>query len=153
ALPDTLAWAYRVGGVPVSGAPGKERLLVRDVLPPGDLQLPALGTSRLPTNGWTVLSGAEATPRRVLARLDQADVVDFEVHGIVDAQVPDGAVLVLSEDADRDYALSATELQTLRLTRHPVVFLGACRAATPSRLRTEPWSLPGTFVRSGARAV
>src|SRR5262249_9540183 len=48
ALPDTLAWAYRVGGVPVSGAPGKERLLVRDVLPPGDLQLPALGTSRLP---------------------------------------------------------------------------------------------------------
>ena len=34
-----------------------------------------------------------------------------------------------------------------------MVFLGACRAATPSRLRTEPWSLPGTLVRSGARAV
>jgi hypothetical protein len=154
ALPDGIAWAFRVGPGSPGGTPGAKRLLVRDVLPPADLQLPPLGggTPGAP-GGWTVLSGAEATPARVLAQLTNADVVDFEVHGIVDAQVPDGAVLVLTEDAHRDYALSATELRTVRLERRPVVFLGACRAATPSRLRTEPWSLPGTLVRSGARAV
>jgi len=152
-LPDSLSWAFRVGPSSGSGAPGKDRLLVRDVLPPADLQLPKLGASPLPGAGWTVLAGGEATPGRVLARLREADVVDFEVHGIVDAQVPDGAILVLSEDSQRNYALSATELQTVRLGRRPVVFLGACRAATGSRLRAEPWSLPTTLVRSGARAV
>ncbi|HET9037260.1 MAG TPA: CHAT domain-containing protein, partial [Myxococcaceae bacterium] len=152
-LPDSLSWAFRVGPSSAAGALGKERLLVRDVLPPPDLQLPKLGAAPLPGTGWTVLAGGEATPGRVLARLREADVIDFEVHGIVDAQVPDGAVLVLSEDSQRNYALSATELQTIRLGRRPVVFLGACRAATGSRLRAEPWSLPTTLVRSGARAV
>ena len=152
-LPDSLTWALRVGPVAEPRLPGKERLLVRDVIPPPELQLPKLGTSGLADTGWTVLAGGEATPGRVLARLRDADVVDLEVHGIVDAQVPDGAVLVLSEDPERNYALSATELQRVQLSRRPVVFLGACRAATGSRLRAEPWSLPTTLVRSGARAV
>ena len=152
-LPDSLSWAFRVGAGSGTGSPGKERLLVRDVFPPPELQLPKLTTGGATDPGWTVLAGGEATPSRVLARLRDADVVDFEVHGIVDAQVPDGAVLVLSEDSSRNYALSATELQSVQLSRRPVVFLGACRAAAGSRLRAEPWSLPRTFVRSGARAV
>jgi hypothetical protein len=155
ALPDGLVWAYRVGAKAPTSAPlGGSRLLVRNVLPPSELQLTSLGVrAALVDDRWTVLEGAAATPARVLAGLRAADVVDFEVHGIVDAQVPDGAVLVLSEDADRDYALSATELQAVRLERQPVIFLGACRAATNSRLRAEPWNLPKTLVRSGARAV
>ncbi|HZX43300.1 MAG TPA: CHAT domain-containing protein, partial [Myxococcaceae bacterium] len=134
-LPDSLSWAFRVGPGSEAGSPGKARLLVRDVFPPADLQLPKLGVTGGPTDtGWTVLAGGEATPARVLARVRDADIVDFEVHGIVDAQVPDGAVLVLSEDSNRNYALSATELQTVQLSRRPVIFLGACRAATGSRL-------------------
>jgi len=154
-LPDGMAWAYRVGATAPTPAPlGGSRLLVRNVLPPADLQLPSLGTRAAPTDQrWTVLEGADATPARVLAGLKAADIVDFEVHGIVDAQVPDGAVLVLSEDSNRGYALSATELQAVRLERRPVVLLGACRAATSSRVRAEPWNLPRTLVRSGARAV
>jgi predicted Zn-dependent protease len=152
-LPDSLSWAFRVGPIAEPGALGKDRLLVRDVNPPPDLQLAPLRSPRLADGGWSVLAGGEATPGRVLARLRDADVVDFEVHGIVDAKVPDGAVLVLSEDPERNYALSATELQTVQLSRRPVIFLGACRAATGSRLRAEPWSLPTTLVRSGARAV
>jgi hypothetical protein len=155
ALPDGLVWAYRVGAKPTAPVPlGGSRLLVRNVLPPSDLQLPSLGVRAVPVDErWTVLEGAEATPARVLAGLKAADVVDFEVHGIVDAQVPDGALLVLSEDTDRGYALSATELQAVHLERRPVVLLGACRAATSSRVRAEPWNLPRTLVRSGARAV
>ena len=44
-------------------------------------------------------------------------------------------------------------MQNVELAGRPVVFLGACRAAAGSRLRTEPWSLPRTLVRAGARAV
>src|SRR5512133_3596941 len=31
--------------------------------------------------------------------------------------------------------------------------LGACRAASVSRFREQPWSLPHSFMRAGARAV
>jgi len=79
--------------------------------------------------------------------------VNFEVHGLIDPSVPDGAVLVLSEDADHSYSLSATQLAALKLSRHPIVMLGACRAAAPSTFRSEPWSLPRSFVQAGARGV
>jgi hypothetical protein len=155
-LPDDLAWSYRLGTESGAAArpPGGTRLLVRDVLPPRDLQLPSLAIGATPaSNRWTVVSGANATPSRVLTALGGADVVDFEVHGLIDPSVPDGAVLVLSEDADHRYALSATQLATQKLPRRPIVLLGACRAAAPSAFRAEPWSLPRSFVQAGARGV
>jgi len=100
-----------------------------------------------------VVAGPVATPTRVLSELAGADVVNFEVHGLIDPSVPDGAVLVLSEDADHSYSLSATQLAALKLSRHPIVMLGACRAAAPSTFRSEPWSLPRSFVQAGARGV
>jgi len=154
-LPDDLPWSYRLGSETAAAAtpPGGTRLLVRDVLPPRDLQLPPLAIAPPGSNRWTVVSGADATPSRVLTALEGADVVDFEVHGLIDPSVPDGAVLVLSEDADHSYALSASQLATQRLPRRPVVLLGACRAAAPSAFRAEPWSLPRSFVQAGARGV
>src|SRR5262249_36142998 len=143
-LPDDLPWSYRVGTTsPQASPPGGDRLLVRDVLPPRDLQLPPLAAQLPPTSaGGKIVAGADATPARVLGALERADVVDFEVHGLIDPSVPDGAVLVLSEDTDHSYALSATQFSALRLTRRPIVMLGACRAAAPSTFRVEPWSLP-----------
>ena len=127
---------------------------MRDVVPPRDLQLPPLAIQQAPGDGrWTVIAGADATPARVLSALAEADVVNFEVHGLIDPSVPDGAVLVLSEDTDHSYSLSATQLASLRLSRHPIVMLGACRAAAPSTFRSEPWSLPRSFVQAGARGV
>ncbi len=153
-LPDDLPWSYQLGrGEAVASAPGPARLLVRDVLPPRDLQLPPLAIQQAPAGRWKVVAGADATPARVLAALEDADVVSFEVHGLIDPSVPDGAVLVLSEDADHGYALSATQLAALRLPRRPLVMLGACRAAAPSTFRAEPWSLPRSFVQAGARGV
>lgn len=154
-LPDDLPWSYQLGTNPAAAAaPGPERLLVRDVLPPRDLQLPPLAIQQPPSAGqWRVVSGDRATPARVLAALQEADVVNFEVHGLIDPSVPDGAVLVLSEDADHGYSLSASQLSALRLPRRPIVMLGACRAAAPSTFRAEPWSLPRSFVQAGARGV
>jgi tetratricopeptide (TPR) repeat protein len=154
-LPDDLPWSYQLGTAQAEAVPpGPERLLVRDVLPPRDLQLPSLGLQQAPGTGqWTALTGPDATPARVLAALERADVVNFEVHGLIDPSVPDGAILVLSEDSDHGYALSATQLAALRLSRRPIVMLGACRAAAPSTFRAEPWSLPRSFVQAGARGV
>jgi len=141
-------------GISDTARPGPNRLLVRDVLPPRDLQLPALAIrDGSGDRGWTVVSGTDATPGRVLSELAKADVVNFEVHGLIDSSVPDGAVLVLSEDAEHSYSLSAAQLGALRLARRPIVILGACRAAAPSTFRAEPWSLPRSLVQAGAQGV
>ena len=154
-LPDDLPWSYQIGpGSSGASRPGPNRLVVKDVVPPRDLQLPALALQdRSGESGWTVVAGAEATPARVLSELAGADLVKFEVHGLIDSSVPDGAVLVLSEDADHGYSVSATQLGSLHLARRPIVMLGACRAAAPSTFRAEPWSLPRSFVHAGAQGV
>ena len=155
-LPDDVAWAFRTSDGSNRDAPSAPgtKLLVRNPRSPPDLKLPQLGfRDRGNLAGWEVLEGGGATPSRVREALRNAQLVDFEVHGYVDSDVPDGAVLVLSEDQDGRYALSASEVSMLRLPAHPVVMLGACRAASVSRFREQPWSLPHSFMRAGARAV
>ena len=155
-LPDDVAWAFRTGDGSNRDARAASgtKLLVRNPRSPPDLKLPQLGfRDRGNLAGWEVLEGGGATPSRVRDALRSAQLVDFEVHGYVDSEVPDGALLVLSEDQDGRYALSASEVSKLDLSAHPVVMLGACRAASVSRFREQPWSLPHSFMRAGARAV
>jgi tetratricopeptide (TPR) repeat protein len=154
-LPDELAWSYRVGNDLGSSPlpPLVRRLVVRGALPPPELQLPPLGASAARGADWTIVEGSDATPHRVLSEMKTANLVDLEVHGRIDSQVPDGAVLALSEDRDRSYALSAAMFGPGMLTGRPVVMLGACHAAEGSALRKEPWSLPRSLVKAGARAV
>jgi tetratricopeptide (TPR) repeat protein len=153
-LPADQAWSIRVGP-PRPAAPVRfeDRLLVRGALAPADLNLPPLRRGGALRQGWKIVEGADATPSRVREQLETADLVDFEVHGLVDASAPDGAVLVLSPDSQGNYAISATDIRELRLARGPVVLLGACRSATGSHYRDVTWTLPQAFVRAGARAV
>ncbi len=153
-LPESLAWSFAVGARPASAAPGPGRLLVRDTRPPPELGLPPLRLQGLPEGaGWTVLEGAEATPRRVLDAMGSVGFIEFAVHGRIDGELPDGAMLILSEDASRNYALSAAALRTAHLRGGPLVILGACHAGTGSAMREEPWSLPRAMVEAGARTV
>lgn len=153
-LPDTFAWSFGVAARPPSRAPAAGRLLVRDSRPPRELGLPTLRLQGLPEGpGWTVLEGPEATPRRVLEAMSGAGFVEFAVHGRIDAELPDGAMLMLSEDPDRNYALSAAALRGARLRGNPLVILGACEAGARSVMRDEPWSLPRAMVEAGARTV
>jgi tetratricopeptide (TPR) repeat protein len=153
-LPVSAAWSVRVGSKrePTTGA--NERLLVRDVRPPPELQLAPLGLRQArPGPEWTLLEGPDATPGRVLSALGRVGFAEFEVHGLIDADLPDGAMLVLSEDENHRYALSARELEGVKLAGRPVIMLGACRAAAASTLRDESWTLPRALVDAGARAV
>jgi hypothetical protein len=153
-LPADQAWSIRVAPPrPVGPLRFDDRLLVRGALAPADLNLPPLGRGGPRREGWKVVEGADATPLRVREQLATADLVDFEVHGLVDASAPDGAVLVLSPDSQGSYAISAADIRDLKLERGPVVLLGACRSATGSHYRDVTWTLPQAFVRAGARAV
>jgi cellulose synthase operon protein C len=157
-LPPNLPWSYRRGG---GGSPPLRkplhRLVVFDARPPA-----ALGLGRLPAvpdigggeDGTVeVLRGRAATPGAALARAVDADVIEWHVHGIVDAEVSDAAALALSADPDGRALLTASDILRLSLPRRPGIVLGACRAGLSARYGAYQWSLPLAFLSAGARWV
>ncbi|MGE6756680.1 CHAT domain-containing protein [Corallococcus interemptor] len=159
-LPSELAWSFRLGRVsgPRPAAATPRRLVVAGVETPSLLQLP-----RLPS--WTpdaepgsappdVLSGSDATPSRVLARMADATEIEIHAHGITDPTISGASLVVLSPEVNGRYALTADVVREHRLTGAPTVFLAACSAGRTTALQsTEPFSLPAAFIDSGARAV
>lgn len=158
-FPPDVAWSFRMGRVAAAPKPGaSQRLVVSSVEAPALLQLP-----RLP--GWTpppeqeptppqVLTGAEATPSRVLAGMKTATEIEIHAHGLVDTSLSDASLVVLSPEGDGRYALTADAVRKERLTGAPLVFLAACSAGRSASSATfEPYSLPAAFINAGARAV
>jgi len=156
-LPRDVAWRHRVGRPPTgdSMVSADRRLLVSGVDPPPALGLPHLPEWKHPepSDSFVVLSGAAATPERVLAEMENATEIDFHVHGLVDLGVADASLLVLSPGADGRYALTAKQVRSARLRGRPLVVLAACHAAEGMPNRLQPWSLPVAFIAAGARAV
>ncbi len=159
-LPRDLAWRYRVGrAAPADArAPSPRRLIVSGVEAPPALGLPRLPPWSAPDRGepgeaLVVLSGADATPERVLAELQSATEIELRVHGLVDLAIADASFLVLAPGADGRYALTAGQVRKRRLAARPLVVLAACRGAEAAPGRLQQWSLPAAFVEAGARAV
>jgi hypothetical protein len=154
-LPDDVAWRYLTprASTPVPAAVPARRLVVKDVEAPPALELPRLGAWEPAGEGFTVLSGAEATPGRVLEAMTLATEIEVHAHGLINPTLSDASLLVLSPDASGRYALTAGEVRTHRLQGHPLVTLAACRAAHTARQVHEPFSLPVAFLEAGARAV
>jgi cellulose synthase operon protein C len=174
-LPDELAWRYRSARrepLPAPPAPPSSSrsaelppsLIVADVEPPASLGLPRLATWQQPSPGAAavaVVSGASATPARVLASLPDAGELVIHAHGIgsgglggsLGAGLADAAFLALSADAAGNYALTAAAVRALTLRHHPLVVLAACSASQGAPVLHQPWSLPAAFVHAGARAV
>ena len=154
-LPAGLAWGYRISTLaPAASSGPPRRLVVSDVEAPADLHLPRLQAVRVPSGGdVTHLSGAEATPARVLEALRTATEVTLHAHGIVSAEVSDASFVVLSPGPDGRYALTARDVRREKLAGAPLVVLAACRAATSAPYLHAPWSLPAAFLEAGARAV
>jgi hypothetical protein len=154
-LPPELAWSYFLPRPGVGAAAGlpEHRLVVADVEPPAGLSLAPLRPWASDTAADTLLSGATATPGRVLEAMAHATEVEIHAHGLVDLEVSDASLLVLSPEADGRYTLTASDLRTRRLRGAPVVILAACRAAHSETSYHEPFSLPVAFLEAGARAV
>jgi hypothetical protein len=154
-LPPDVAWSYILPrpemGAARTGA--ERRLVVADVEPPPGLALAPLAPWTSAAPGDTLLTGAMATPGRVLEAMTSATQVEIHAHGLINLDVSDASLLVLSPEADGRYALTAADLRERRLQGAPLVILAACRAAHTAPSYHEPFSLPVAFLTAGARAV
>jgi cellulose synthase operon protein C len=157
-LPPELPWAY-VYGDPRAAADAdrSRRLVVTDVRPPEELELPRLAPQ--PTTAThrreqvVALVGWQATPSRVLAEMPLADEIALHVHGVMLPEVSDVPALVFSADDSGRALLTLRDLAGLRLPRHPAVILGACHAARGAPYGSVHASLPAAFLKGGARLV
>ncbi|WNG20659.1 CHAT domain-containing protein [Cystobacter fuscus] len=156
-LPPELPWSYHVGrAAALHPAPVVARhLVVSDVEPPAALGLPRLKAwaPGEPDVRRGVFSGASATPGRVLAEMADATEIEIHAHGLLNPEVSDASLVVLSPEPDGRYALTAREVRAQTLRGSPVVILAACRAAHTAPFLHESFSLPVAFVEAGARAV
>lgn len=150
-LPETMAWRYLSARRQPAMAPRGPSVVVADVEPPATLGLPRLATWQS-VSGRT-LSGASATPERVLRALADAGEVVIHAHGLGSSDAGDAAFLALSADASGRYALTAADVRGTVLHGNPLVVLAACNASVGAPVFHEPWSLPAAFVYAGARAV
>ncbi len=150
-LPDELAWSYATGLAKRPALPGRT-VVVSDVETPAELGLKPLSSWSTRAQIDDRITGAQATPERVLAALSDAAFVEFDVHGLVNTGSDDTAALVLAPGA-HGHALTAATVSGATLGKHPVVLLGACRAATAAPYMHEAWSLPRAFAQAGARAI
>ncbi|MCP3136197.1 CHAT domain-containing protein [Pyxidicoccus xibeiensis] len=156
-LPAELAWSYVAGAKRVAPSVSAPRpLLVHDVAAPASLGLPRLRSWSQPAEPSprrVELTGAAATPSRLLAELADATEVEIHAHGLVNLGVSDASLLVMAPEAGGRYALTAGEVRRQQLKGAPVVLLGACQAARTAPYLHAPWSLPVAFAEAGARAV
>ncbi len=150
-LPNELSWSYATGLAPRPALPGRW-VVVSEVETPPELQLKHLTSWSPAQKVDDALTGAQATPERVLAALREAAFVEFDAHGLVNTGSDDSAAIVLAPGA-HGYALTAAEVARRAFPRHPVVLLGACRASTVAPYMHEAWSLPRAFAQAGARAI
>jgi hypothetical protein len=157
-LPLELAWSYLTRSSPprASRVGPAVHLVVSDV----DAELPSeLSLKRL--NAWTpvfgpdeqrvTLSGAEATPSRVLSAMRDATEIDLVAHGIVDGYSNTSYLLLAPEQDGPE--LSVPRVRSASLRGAPFVVLAACHAAHTAYSFDTPFSLPASFIEAGARGV
>lgn len=152
-LGNGLAWSYRAGPGTAAPSAGGARVVVSDPAPPAVLGLPRLSPWRSSAPADVTLEGAAATPKSALAAFADAAFIVINAHGTVNAAVSDASILMMSPDPGGAYALTAAEIRTHELRKHPVVILAACHAGATAPYRHEPWGLPAAFLAAGARAV
>ncbi|NMO17379.1 CHAT domain-containing protein [Pyxidicoccus fallax] len=159
-LPSDLAWSYRVGRAsappPAGARDGGVHLVVNDVQAPASLrlpELPPLKSPSVPDPQRVELTGARATPSRVLAAMVDASEVELHAHGMFSPEMSDASMVVLAPEVDGRYALTAAQVRGLKLARAPLVLLATCGAARATPFLHESSSLPVAFIEAGAGAV
>ncbi len=147
---DDVAWRYLSRRTRPVAAPGSGSIAIADAEPPPALELPRLQTWS--SDGETI-SGAAATPSRVLAAIGAAGEAIVHAHGLVDVAEPDASYLALSPDADGKFALTTGDVRKAHFASSPLVILAACRGSLAAPIYHDTWSLPAAFVYAGASAV
>jgi CHAT domain-containing protein len=103
-----------------------------------------------------LLTGTEATARRLLAELKDADIVHFAGHAIVNDRFPLLSALVMAPEREGDPGdlVTALDLQQAAPAATRLVVLGACRAAGGGTERPgAAFSLARPFLAAGVPAI
>ncbi len=106
-----------------------------------------------------LLTGPDATVPAVIRALSRCDLLHFDGHGIVNAQVPERGGLLLAPDAPRGVGeesglLTADDLPPAALKRLRLVILGACSTGLATYPDTaEVAGLAATFLARGVPDV
>jgi hypothetical protein len=156
-LPSEFAWNYltRTTLERRPPHPGRARhLVVSDVaLPPGrelerlSVWSPGFGADE----EHVLISGAQATPSRILAAMEDASEVDLVTHGEINGY-SSASFLLLAED-ENGPELHASRVRSATFRKAPFIVLAACKAAHTTYAVHEPLSLPAEFLNAGARGV
>ncbi len=97
----------------------------------------------------TAITGAEATPERVLEQMEDADYIHIAAHGIASIEKPmDNSFLALAGGR-----LTARQIQSLKLASLPIVVLSACQSALGSPLEAGIIGVARAFVIAGSIGV
>ena len=151
-----LAWSYLTrSSPPRAPRPGPAvHLVVSSVDLPPEANLKQL-------NPWHAsfgaeeqrqeLSGAEATPSRVLEAMKDATEIDLVTHGVLNAYA-DSSYLVMAPGQE-GWELSVAAVRGASLQGAPFVVLAACHGAHSTYSVDDPLSLPAAFIEAGARGV
>ncbi|HEX4419409.1 MAG TPA: CHAT domain-containing protein [Kofleriaceae bacterium] len=161
-LPADLAWRYLslrshpIAATAATATTAGPSLVVADVEPPPGLELPRLASwspdpqaQRQPQR----LTGAAATPSRVLAAIGAAGEAVIHAHGLVNVAEPDASLIALSPEPGGRFALTTGDVRKAQFSTSPLIILAACQASRAAPVWHTTWSLPAAFVYAGARAV
>ncbi|PTL78365.1 CHAT domain-containing protein [Vitiosangium sp. GDMCC 1.1324] len=155
-LPPEIAWSYLTrASAPRTPPTGPARhLVVSGInLPPNssfeslNRWVPDFGPQEVPAT----LSGAEATPSRVIEAMKDKTEIDLVTHGVINDS-SDDSYLQLTQGEDGSQ-LGVQQVREASLQGAPFVVLAACHAAHTAYVLHEPLSLPAAFIHAGARGV
>lgn len=145
-----VPWSYTMGPPPPPSDAPAHRLIVSATEPPRELGLPPLLPASA-TAGARVVSGAAATPERVLAEARTATSIELHTHALW-TDAADTPVIALSPGSS-GWSLGPDNLVAGALPAAPVVVLANCASGATAPYLYEPSGLPMAFRRAGARAV
>jgi CHAT domain-containing protein len=99
------------------------------------------------------LTGEKATAASLVRELSRCDVAHIATHAIAERSNSALSLLVLTPERDDGGALYVRDIARLRLPRHPVVVLSACRTAAVTRAADSIRSIALAFLVAGSRSV
>jgi tetratricopeptide (TPR) repeat protein len=154
-LPPEFAWRYRTRATTPQPPQGSSvHVVVREVR--YDEQRPARvltwSPRVMPGASLRILRDLEATPRHVLAAMQEATEIDLATHGKIDPG-SNTAYLLLAPGPDGSDELYEDRIRKRKLMGAPLVVLAACEAARGTSALHEHGSLPNAFLAAGARTV
>jgi cellulose synthase operon protein C len=144
-------WHYVLGRAASAGS-GHGRVIVVDPAIPRDVGLPPLAPRALPELGPLdeVITGAAATPERVLASIGGATLIEIHSHGTLERL---GSPAIALAPGAGGWKLGVEQIRSARLTGAPLVVLADCAGGVAAKFEHEAEGLPLAFRAAGARAV